>query len=382
MLIERNIVTRIRKTIAGAPRVVILYGPRQAGKTTLLRELFKPAPERVVFFNGDDFRTQDLLGQPNLRALKTAVGSHRIVCIDEAQRIPNIGLSLKLLFDALKLRIIASGSSSLELSSQVHEPLTGRATIFQLYPVALGELTATLPDTSMTPQLETFLRFGMYPKVLTTDGEDEKQQYLNDLVNTYLYKDILMFEQVRKPRKVIDLLSLLALQIGAQVSITELGKRLALSRPVVEKYLDILEKMFVIVNVRGFSRNLRSEIYKTSKYFFMDLGVRNALIHNFNPLNLRSDCGALFENFCIIERIKAVSNAGAFANFHFWRTYEQKEIDFIEERRGTLAGYECKWSERKHAGTAFKTFAAAYPRSVLRVVRPNNLALLTTVDGT
>ena len=232
--------------------------------------------------------------------------------------------------------------------------------------MVLEELDPRPTEISLRPRIEEFLRFGMYPKVLTTETTEEKERYLYDLVNTYLYKDILSFEQVRKPKKVIDLLSLLALQTGSEVSIAELTKHLALSRPIVEKYLDILEKMFVIVNLRGFSRNLRKEIYKTSKYYFVDLGLRNALIRNFNPLRLRSDTGALFENFCIIERMKTLNNRNRFANFYFWRTYDQKEIDFIEEHDGKIFGYECKWGEEKGRTPAvFKEFSKAYPGSIL-----------------
>ncbi|PIS31616.1 hypothetical protein COT42_00680 [Candidatus Saganbacteria bacterium CG08_land_8_20_14_0_20_45_16] len=377
MLINRALLDKISEYLEKEPKIIVLYGPRQAGKTTLINELFKNYGDKVLFFNGDDLRAQELLGEPNLDKLKAAVGSSKIICIDEAQRIPNIGLSLKLLFDALQIRVVASGSSSFELSNKINEPLTGRLVTFHLYQICVKELTPASPDLSLAPRLEEFLRFGLYPKVLTTEGEEEKQRYLFDLVNTYLYKDILSFETIRKPKKVIDLLSLLALQIGSEVSISELAKHLALSRPIVEKYLDILEKMFVIFNLRGFSRNLRKEIYKTSKYYFTDLGLRNALIRNFNPLALRPDAGALFENFCVMERIKTINNAGKFANFYFWRTYDQKEIDFIEERDGQLFGYECKWSDKTRAIPAsFHEFSAAYPNSTLTFVGPGDFESL------
>lgn len=373
MLIDRDLIVFIQKILKNEEKkVILLVGPRQAGKTTLITTLLNPKDQNIVFFNGDDLRTQELLGQANLDTLKAAIGSSAIVCIDEAQRIPNIGLSLKLLIDNLDIKIIASGSSSFELANKVNEPLTGRATLFTLYPIAMGELKIVPPNISFSSRLEEFLRFGMYPKVLTTTGEEEKQRYLNDLVNTYLYKDILTFDSVRKPKKVIDLLSLLALQIGSEVSIAELSKHLALSRPVVEKYLDLLEKMFVLVNLRGFSRNLRKEIYKTSKYYFIDLGLRNALIRNFNPLQLRNDVGPLFENFCIIERMKTLNNTLKPANFYFWRTYDQKEIDLIEERDGKLFGWEFKWKE-KNPSSGFKEFSSAYPNTHMSVINSDTI---------
>ncbi|MEK7103993.1 MAG: ATP-binding protein [Patescibacteria group bacterium] len=372
MVIKRRIVESIEKTLAKEPKIILLYGPRQAGKTFLLNLILPKINEQeVVFLNGDDLRTQEAFQVANLDLLKKAIGSKKFLIIDEAQRISDIGLSLKLLFDSLAIKIIASGSSSFELANKVSEPLTGRAVIFHLYPVALGEIMPKLPDISLQSRLEDFLLFGMYPKVLTTDGASEKQKYLDDLVSGYLYKDILSFASVRKPKKVIDLLSLLALQIGSEVSVAELAGHLALSKQAVEKYLDILEKMFVIFNLRGFSRNLRKEIYKTSKYYFWDLGLRNSLIRNFNPLNLRNDKGAMLENFFLVEKLKQNSNSNKFANFYFWRTYDQKEIDFIEEKDGNLNAYEVKWGEKDVKPP--KDWVANYLNSKFFVVNAENV---------
>lgn len=346
MLIERTLYKSLKQEFLKEPSVIILYGPRQAGKTTLVHQLIENIPQdKLIFLNGDDIRVQELLGAPNLSLLKNAVGSNQYIIIDEAQRIPNIGLTLKLIFDELKPHIFVTGSSSFELVNNVSEPLTGRAKLFTLYPLSFTELKSDIPGTSIARDTDPFLRFGMYPKVLTTDGDGDKERYLYDVVNTYLYKDIASFGNIRKPKKVLDLLALLALQIGGEVSTAELSRHVALSKQSVERYLDILEKMFVIVNIRGFSRNMRKEIYKTSKYYFWDVGLRNAIIRNFNPLNLRSDAGALFENFFFIERMKTLNNRGQYANFYFWRTYDQKEIDIIEDRSGELFAYEIKWRE-------------------------------------
>lgn len=374
MTIPRKIANLIEKKIFGEPAVVILYGPRQAGKTTLVTELLsKLNKEDVGVFNGDDLRTRDLFGTPSLDLLKNAVGDKKYLFIDEAQNIPNIGLGLKLLFDNLKIHIIVTGSASFDLANKLNEPMTGRSIAFTLYPIAAEEKPWEFggADMEIANRLKEFLRFGMYPKVLTTAGEDDKIQYLENYINNYLYKDVLALDTIRKPKKIIDLLSMLALQIGSQVSISELAVNLGLSKLAVEKYLDVLEKMFVIINLRGFARNLRKEINKTGKYYFTDIGIRNALIRNFNPLELRDDVGALFENWFVVEKIKLAANTHRHANFYFWRTYDQQEIDLIEERDGKLFGFECKWSEKnKHKAPAdwFKT----YHEAKFDVVNPKN----------
>jgi uncharacterized protein len=372
MLIERTILTSIQTSLKGEPWVNILYGPRQSGKTTLLRLINSHSQIPTVFYSGDDLRTHDLF-KPRLDTLRKTAGNNKLIIIDEAQRIENIGLSLKLLFDNLHIRILASGSASFDLANKINEPLTGRTRTFFLYPLSLPELPMTAPQISPQENLEDYLRFGLYPKVITTKGTRDKERYLSELINTYLYKDILTFGDVRKPKKVVDLLSLLALQIGSEVAISVLAQNLALSKPIVEKYLDLLEKMFIIVNLRGFSRNLRKEISKTSKYYFLDPGLRNACIRNFNPLTLRNDSGALFENFCIIERQKRLSNLGKPANFYFWRTYDQKEIDLIEERSGKLRGWEFKWGTKQRSKTSFRTFTASYPGTILKQIGPDNI---------
>lgn|SRR3989344_1959142 len=345
-MINRKIGEKIKQAIKGEKKVIIIYGPRQAGKTTLIKLMLSDLGEKYEYFTGDDLYAQNVFSKNELESLKRIL-KNEILVIDEAQRIENIGLSLKLIYDNLPIKIIASGSASFDLANKLSEPLTGRTKTFQLYPMAYAEVKDQYDKISPETFLEEILRFGMYPKVHTLTGHREKEDYLYEYLNNYLYKDILVFEGVRKPKKVVDLLTLLALQIGKEVAISELAQNLALSQKSVQSYLDVLEKMFVIVNLRGFSRNLRKEISKTSKYYFIDVGLRNALIRNFNPLNLRSDAGDLFENWFVMEKIKAASIFDKPANFYFWRTYDQQEIDLIEERGGKLAGYEIKWKSAK-----------------------------------
>jgi predicted AAA+ superfamily ATPase len=379
MEIKRSLLGHIEKELHSEPKTVILYGPRQAGKTTLIQQVLANTELPYIQFDGDDLRTQELFSRADLDRLRSVIGATKLLVIDEAQRIENIGLTLKLIFDHYKIHIIASGSASFDLANKINEPLTGRAAIFTLYPFSYFELPVILPNTSNSQRIEEFLRFGMYPKVALLDMQDDKENYLYDLINNYLYRDILIFEQVRKPKKVMDLLALLALQIGSEVSTAELASHLAISKPIVEKYLDLLEKMFVIVNLRGFSRNLRKEISKTSKYYFVDLGFRNALIRNFNPLHIRADVGALFENYAIIERMKVFAHQRRYANFYFWRTYDQKEIDLIEERGGGLRAYEFKWKETETRHKAANEFTATYTNSQFEIITPSNLDTYLTV---
>lgn len=371
-MIERIIKPMIKQAVlAKDSQAVIIYGPRQAGKTTLIKALITELGGGVEYFTGDDLRVQEVFGRPDLSLLKRAIGLARLVVIDEAQRIENIGLSMKLLIDEAKVTVLASGSASFDLANKISEPLTGRTKTFWLYPLAWQESASVRQTLSLSSDLEENLRFGMYPKVQTLVGDKQKQEYLYEYINNYLHKDILSFGEIRKPKKIMDLLSLLALQIGKEVSISELAQNLALSQPTVQNYLNILEKMFVIVNLRGLSRNLRKEIYKTSKYYFTDVGVRNAVIRNFNNLNLRSDAGDLFENWFIMEKIKLAGNSRKFSNFFFWRTYDQQEIDLVEEESGQLAAFECKWSDYKSAKVP-KSWLLAYPKAKFRVVTSEN----------
>jgi hypothetical protein len=370
MIINRTIRKELEDAINNSDRkVIVLYGPRQAGKTTLIEMLLS---EELNYkkYNGDDIFTQNIFSNNNLENLKRSIGEKDFLIIDEAQRINNIGLSLKLIIDNLPVKIIVSGSVSFDLASKVCEPLTGRTKTFWLYPLSLREVKDKIPQMENDKIIEEILLYGMYPKVWNIKGKAEKEDYLFEYINNYLYRDILTISKIKKPKKVVDLLTLLALQIGSEVSISELAKNTNLTQATVENYLDILEKMFVIFNIRGFSRNLRKEISKTSKYYFFDMGVRNALIRNFNPLSLRNDTGEMFENWVISEKIKKSNNSRVFSNFYFWRTYDQQEIDLIEESKGKIIAYECKW--KKNVKKVPNDWRKTYPQSKFNLINKDN----------
>ena len=368
--IRQEILKQLNQILGQAGSAVILYGPRQAGKTTLVQSLIANIPGSLSL-TGDDLYIQTLLVKHELENLKRVVGNAPLVFIDEAQRIDNIGLTMKLLVDHLPIKVIASGSASFELADRLAEPLTGRARTFHLHPLSWQELAPKYRLASPETALEDMLRFGMYPRIHMLQTEREREEYAYDYINHYLYRDLLEFEQIKKPKKVVDLLILLAHQIGREVAVSELATSLGLSQRTVESYLDILEKMFVLVNVRGFSRNLRKEVTKTSRYYFCDIGLRNALIRNFTALSLRGDVGELFENWFVMERIKRADNAREPTGFYFWRTYDQKEIDLIEERNGKLRAFECKWSPNARF-TPPAEWTANYPEAQFNIATREN----------
>jgi len=369
-MFTRTLEAQIRDGLANPGTALIVYGPRQAGKTTLINRLIQHLPD-AVSFTGDDLYTQSLLSRHELEHLKRIVGPATTLFIDEAQRIDNIGLTIKLLVDHLPITVIASGSASFELADRLSEPLTGRARTFHLYPLSWEETSEKYRLTAPDSALEEMLRFGMYPRVHMLGSHQEKEEYLYDYLNHYLYRDVLEFEQIKKPKKVIDLLILLAHQIGKEVAVSELSKSVGVTQKTVESYLDVLEKMFVLVNIRGFSRNLRKEVSKTSRYYFTDMGLRNALIRSFVPLSLRGDKGELFENWFVMERIKHASNHRRFTGFYFWRTYNQQEIDLVEDIDGRLTGFECKWSPKARV-KAPKDWIEGYPGAGFQCVTREN----------
>ena len=334
------------KSVKETNKVIFIYGPRRVGKTTLLREYLRKIKERYLLINGENIDAQYYLSSQSLQKLKDFLGDNKLLVIDEAQKIDNIGLNLKLIVDHIeKVRVIASGSSTFDLAKNIGEPLTGRKITLQLFPLSQMELGPIENLAETRANLEKRLIFGSYPEVIIAKSNSQRQEYLHEIVSSYLYKDILEMDGIKKSKKLIQLLQLLAFQIGKEVSLSELGKQLAMSKNTVERYLDLLEQVFVIINIRGLSRNLRKEITKMSRYYFYDNGIRNALINNFNLLHLRNDKGELWENYIIVERIKKQHYQGIWSNNYFWRTYNQKEIDWVEEREGKLFGYEIKWSE-------------------------------------
>ncbi len=378
-ILKQAILDQLNQAPGQAGAAVILYGPRQAGKTTLVRSLLADTPDALAL-TGDDLYIQTLLARHELDHLKRVVGKAPIVFIDEAQRIANIGLTMKLLVDHLPVKVIASGSASFELADRLAEPLTGRARTFHLHPLSWPELAPKYRLTSPETALQDMLRFGMYPRIHMLESDREREEYAYDYINHYLYRDLLEFEQIKKPKKVVDLLILLAHQIGREVAVSELASSLALSQRTVESYLDILEKMFVLVNIRGFARNLRKEVTKTSRYYFCDIGLRNALIRNFTPLALRGDVGELFENWFVMERIKRADNTRQPTLFYFWRTYDQKEIDLIEDRDGKLNAFECKWSPSTRS-KAPADWTTAYPQASYTVATRENWQALLASEG-
>jgi len=360
----------IKELDSSSKNVIIIYGPRQAGKTTLIDSILSERKEKMQKFIGDDVFTQDLFGKNELSLIKRTLEGIELLVIDEAQRIENIGLVLKLIIDNLKIKVIVSGSASFDLANKINEPLTGRTKTFHLYPFSYAEIKGDYSSISNDSFIEDVLRFGMFPAVHNLKGDKEKQDYLIEYINNYLYKDILVFGKVKKPKKVLDLLTLLALQSGKEVKMPELASSLSISQKTVENYLDILEKMFVIFNLRGFSRNLRKEVSKMSKYYFYDIGVRNAIIRNFNNLKIRGDAGELFENWFIVEKMKTENNKREFPNFYFWRTYDQQEIDLIEDKDGNLFAYECKIKEK--GVSAPRDWKNSYPKASFSEVNTGN----------
>ncbi len=371
MIKVRTIKEDIVKELDSSSRnVIIVYGPRQAGKTTLIESILLKRKEKIQKFTGDDLFAQDLFGKNELSSIERALEGTELLVIDEAQRIDNIGLTLKLIIDNLKIKVIVSGSASFDLANKINEPLTGRTKTFYLYPFSYAEIKNDYASVLNESSMEEFLRFGMFPAVHNLKGEKEKQDYLIEYISNYLYKDVLVFGKVKKPKKILDLLTLLALQSGKEVKIPELASNLSISQKTVESYLDVLEKMFVIFNLRGFSRNLRKEVSKMSKYYFYDVGVRNAIIRNFNNLKIRGDTGDVFENWFIVEKMKAENNKRSFPNFYFWRTYDQQEIDLIEDKEGNLQAYECKIKEKSIIVP--KDWKSSYPQASFNNINISN----------
>lgn len=352
-------------------KVLIIYGPRQIGKTTLLK-LFLKDQKDYLYVDGEDIFIQDILSSQSIDKLKSFVTYKKLIVIDEAQKIPNIGVNLKLLVDHCPgLKIIATGSSSFDLAQKVGEPLTGRKITLRLYPIAQLELKKTENVIQTQAKLEERLLYGSYPETITMDNNQDKKEYLIELVSSYLYKDLLSLDGLKHANKIKKILQLLALQIGKEVSLSEIASQVELHKSTVQRYIYLLEKAFVLIPIRGFSRNIRKEISKMSKYYFYDLGVRNALINQFNPLDLRQDIGDMWENYLIIERIKKLSYERNNQNTYFWRTYDQQEIDWIEEGDGKLIGFAFKWKYKKNIKVP-TSWKKAYPDATFQIISQDN----------
>lgn len=369
MMITRSIETEIQNEL-GKGKAIVILGARQVGKTTLLKEMFKER-EQILFLNGDESDVRAMLEHPTSTALKAIIGDKKTLIIDEAQRITDIGLKLKIIIDNIPdVQVIATGSSSFELANKINEPLTGRKWEHKMFPLSFTELVRNNGLLEEKRMLRHRLVYGGYPDVVMNEGQEKK--ILKELSEDYLYKDILAFDKIQKSDKLVKLLQALALQTGSQVSYNELGQICGLSSGTVESYIDILEKCYIVFRLGSFSRNLRNELKSSRKIYFYDNGIRNAIIANFNPVDLRNDIGALWENYIVSERIKANSYNGRFCNSWFWRTAQQQEVDYLEEEDGKLSSFEFKYNP-KRAARAPLTFSKAYPEAGFKVITPDNV---------
>lgn len=369
-VIKRQIEERLLSRVLPG-KVLVLLGPRRVGKTFLANRLLAGIEEPHLYWSGEDTELWKLLETRSVAHYKNLIGSYRLLVIDEAQKIRDIGAVLKLMVDHIEgLKVITTGSSAFDLNKRLGEPLTGRKWTYHLFPLSEQEWSGKEDFLTQQTNLRERMVLGNYPELIHLPDRNDKTAYLTQLVRDYLLKDILELEGLRNTHKVMDLLRLIAFQTGSEVSISELGRQLGMDKNTVERYLNLLAEIFVLFNVRAYSRNLRKEITKSSKWYFYDTGIRNTVISNFNPMALRNDQGILWENYMISERIKYQQYNALASNNFFWRTYDQQEIDWVEERGGRLYGYEMKWG--KQSAKIPPAWAAAYPDSAFEVVHPGN----------
>ena len=368
-MIERSIESQIKDKLYKG-KAILLFGPRQVGKTTLIKKIVAESNVPFRWFSGDEPDIRLALTNTTSTQLRALIGTAKLVVIDEAQRIENIGLTLKLATDNFpEIQVIATGSSAFELANKINEPLTGRKFEFSLYPFSFEELCQNNGFIEEKRLLENRLIFGSYPEVINNIGNE--REGLSLLTDSYLYKDLLMYDGLKKSSLIHKLLLALALQVGSEVSYNNLAQILGVDKNTVEKYIDLLEQVFVVFRLNAFSRNLRNELKKTKKVYFYDNGVRNAIIGNFQPLAQRTDVGALWENYLIAERNKYFKYNKLYGGQYFWRTAQQQEIDYLEERDGQIATFEFKWNEKKVPQLP-KTFQEAYPESTYKAIDPSN----------
>jgi predicted AAA+ superfamily ATPase len=381
MIIERCLKSQIIKRVGdNKNKIILLYGPRQVGKTTLIKEIIAEVSLKTLQVNADEAKYNDVLSSRDLKQLDGLTAGYDLLFIDEAQRIPNIGINLKILHDQRpNLKIIATGSSSFELAQTIAEPLTGRTWTYKLYPISFQELKQSHNSFELDQQKEERMIYGSYPEIFSFKNNEDKQKYLEELSTSYLYKDILELSSIKNSVNVRRLLQLLSYQIGQEVSLTEIGQKLELSKNTVINYIDLLEKSFVLMRLSGLSRNLRKEVTQKDKIYFTDLGVRNILIDNLKPLKERNDVGQLWENFLMIERYKKNIYTNKYFNQYFWRTYTGAEIDYVEDYDGILHGYEYKYNEKRV--TAPASWKETYPESTFETInKANYLSFITTEE--
>ena len=378
-MISRTLYQNIQSRLDD-PKAIILYGPRQVGKTTLLQQLSTEIEADILWWNGDEPDIRSDLENATSTWLKEQIGKRKFLIIDEAQRIENIGLVIKLIVDQIPgVKVIASGSSSFDLSNKINEPLTGRKWEFLLYPVSVQEMIEHHGERQEGRLLRNRLVYGSYPEIINHPGEE--REYLKELAGSYLYKDILTWENIQKPAKLEKLLQALAFQVGSQVSVNELSQTIGLDNHTVERYIDVLEKAYIIFRLQPFSRNLRNEIKKSQKIYFYDNGIRNAVINQFSSFELRQDKGQLWENFLICERRKMTHYHGKNVNRYFWRNHAQQEIDFIEEINGNVNAYEFKWNPKAKVFFS-KSFINAYKPRVTEGIHNENYLRFVLPDHT
>lgn len=347
MMIPRRLTDTVIDKLKVSNKGVVIYGARQVGKTTLSNEVIIKLGLKTLTINGDQSRFVDIISSRDLAKIQSMTTGYELLLVDEAQRIPEIGINLKIILDNIpSLKVLVTGSSSLDLASKISEPLTGRVWNYHLYPISFLELTSLYNPAELDNTVEDRLVYGSYPEIFSLTGETQRREYLQNLSDAYLYRDLIEFGEIKNSSKIRDLLKLLAFQIGSEVSLSELGTSLGMSKDTVSRYIDLLEKSFIVFRLKGFSRNLRKEVSKMNKIFFYDLGVRNILIDNLKALKDRSDMGQLWENFLITERMKLLAYKQDYASTYFWRTHTGAELDYVEEKGGLLYGFEFKLGDK------------------------------------
>lgn len=370
-LIRRKIYKKLLEALI-PNKVVVLLGARRTGKTFLLKKILEASQDKYLLLNGDDYSTHDLLANSSIENYQKIFSKIKLLAIDEAQKIPKIGIKLKLAVDNVEgLKIIATGSSAFDLSNKLGEPLTGRKKTFILFPISQSEHSQYENVLETQNRLHSKLIYGNYPELLHLKSDKDKAAYLHEIANSYLLKDILEFDGIKNASIIHDLLRLIAFQIGQEVSLNELSNKLGIHKATVAKYLDLLSKVFIIFKVSGFSRNMRKEISKMDRWYFYDNGIRNILIRNFNELNFRNDVGMLWENYLISERVKYQNYEHILVHNYFWRTYQQQEIDWVEDRNGQLYAYEIKWNSTKKAKIP-SAWKKNYPNAEFKLINPQN----------